>query len=307
MIRFVLIILAHCILLFQIRCVLGEDNGTSKVCDCKCNCVVQMGVAKKYIKEWIDVQNISNKVPIGKKELVPISEKELVAKGPPNPSSCVKAAAKKLKSGIYKIQIEMLKVTDLEVFCEEDIDFGGWIVVQRRVNDSVDFYRTWDEYKKGFGDLEGSYWIGLEKLYALTSSCEQELYIQLARRNGKKYYAKYSRFLIGDESRNFALLKVGNYSGTAIDSLTYHLGMPFSTHDHDSDVSKNNCAQVHKGAWWFRRCYTCHLNGVYGRRKYGVNWNSLSTEESFVFSQMMIRPAHVFWRRLMLSNSLRCA
>ncbi|XP_011209017.4 ficolin-1 [Bactrocera dorsalis] len=299
MLRYALIILAHCILLFQIRCGLGKDNGTGTVCDCKCNCVVQMGVAKKNIKDWIDVPNNSNKFPIG--------EKELGSKRQPNPSSCVKAAAKSLRSGIYKIEIEKLNISDLEVFCEEDVDFGGWIVVQRRVNDSVDFYRTWDEYKKGFGDLKGSYWIGLEKLYALTSSCEQELYIQLARRNGKKYYAKYSRFLIGDESKNFALRKVGNYSGTAIDSLTYHLGVPFSTHDHDTDVSKKNCAQVHKGAWWFRRCYTCHLNGVYGRRKYGVNWNSLSTEESFVFSQMMIRPAHIFWRRLMLRNSIRCA
>ncbi|XP_039949923.1 ryncolin-1-like [Bactrocera tryoni] len=285
------------------KCGLVKDNGTSKVCDCKCNCVVQLGVAKKYIKDWIDVQNtFSNKVSISEKELVPINEKESLY-----PSSCMKAAAKKLRSGIYKINIEKLNISELEVFCEEDVDFGGWIVVQRRVSDSVDFYRTWDEYKEGFGDLKGNYWIGLEKLHVLTKSCEQELYIQLARRNGKKYYAKYSQFRIGGESKNFALLKVGNYSGTAIDSLTYHLGMPFSTHDHDKDVSKNNCAQVHRGAWWFRRCYTCHLNGVYGNRTSGINWNSLSTEESFVFSQMMIRPAHVFWRRMMLSNSIRCA
>ncbi|XP_014090593.2 fibrinogen C domain-containing protein 1 [Bactrocera oleae] len=299
MFRFVVIILAQCILLFQIRFCFGQDNRTGKVCDCKCNCVVQMGVGKQYVKDWIDVRNNTNKISIIERVLLP----NRVSK----PSSCMKAAANSLKSGIYKIQLEKFNISDLEVFCEEDIDFGGWIVIQRRVSDSVDFYRTWNDYKEGFGDLTGNYWIGLEKLHALTSSCEQELHVQLTRRNGKKYYAKYSQFLIGDESQKYALKKVGNYSGTAIDSLTYHLGRKFSTHDRDNDNSARNCAKVHKGAWWFERCYTSHLNGVYGRRKYGVNWNSITIEESLIFSQMMIRPAKIFWRRLLLSNSIRCA
>ena len=43
---------------------------------------------------------------------------------------------------------------------------SGWTVIQRRVDDSVDFYRGWTSYVNGFGELANNYWIG-KSLYVL--------------------------------------------------------------------------------------------------------------------------------------------
>ncbi|XP_011176615.3 ficolin-1-like [Zeugodacus cucurbitae] len=125
--------------------------------------------------------------------------------GHSEPSNCVEAAARSFKSGIYKIKLNKFSATPFDVFCNEETDYGGWLVIQRRVSDSVDFYRDWRAYKEGFGELAGNYWIGLEKLHALTSSCQQELYIELQRFNGGSYYARYTEFLVGSESEGYPI------------------------------------------------------------------------------------------------------
>ncbi|KAH8291342.1 hypothetical protein KR054_010820 [Drosophila jambulina] len=44
---------------------------------------------------------------------------------------------------------------------------------------------------------------------------------------------------------------MGNYSGTAGDSMTYHLSQPFSTFDRDNAAG---CAALRRGAWWYKNC-----------------------------------------------------
>ncbi|XP_023300419.2 angiopoietin-related protein 7-like [Lucilia cuprina] len=185
------------------------------------------------------------------------------------------------------------------VACDNHNEGGGWTVIQRRINGSVDFYRNWSEYKNGFGNIDGEFFIGLDKLYALTLTLQpMELLIQLQDFNDTLKYAKYDAFLIGNETENYKLLKVGNYYGNAGDSFSHHQGFNFSTKDHDNDEdSGSNCAMDKKGAWWYKSCMWSNLNGKYynvpqppkGER--GICWNDFhGYDYSMKFVQMMIRP-----------------
>ena len=49
---------------------------------------------------------------------------------------------------------------------------GGWTVIQRRFDGTVDFFRTWNEYKKGFGNATGEYTITNATLFGLDDSVE---------------------------------------------------------------------------------------------------------------------------------------
>ena len=68
--------------------------------------------------------------------------------------------------GVYTIKPDELRAFD--VFCDQTTDGGGWTVFQKRLNGSVDFYRYWNDYKCGFGDLTSEFWMGLDKIHRLT-------------------------------------------------------------------------------------------------------------------------------------------
>ncbi|XP_041452296.1 fibrinogen-like protein 1 [Drosophila obscura] len=131
----------------------------------------------------------------------------------------------------------------------------GWTVIQRRINGSVDFNRNWTDYKNGFGDERGSFFLGLETIHLMTLAQPHELYIQLRYVNGTTKYARYDDFKVGSENEAYKLKSLGEYSGTAGDSFSYHLDMKFSTLDRDNDLAESfNCASAHAGGWWFKNC-----------------------------------------------------
>ena len=154
-----------------------------------------------------------------------------------------------------------------------ETDGGGWTVFQRRMDGSVDFCRNWTDYVHGFGNISGEHWLGLSKLHRLANgSVSTQLRIDMRDKNGNSAYASYSTFYIGGSTTDYTL-HVSGYNGTAGDCLAYHNLMKFTTKDNDNDLYSSNCAIVYSGAWWYKSCYDCNLNGLYNNDNLdGIIW-----------------------------------
>uniref|UniRef100_A0A1I8Q0X2 Fibrinogen C-terminal domain-containing protein n=1 Tax=Stomoxys calcitrans TaxID=35570 RepID=A0A1I8Q0X2_STOCA len=210
------------------------------------------------------------------------------------PSNCAEATACTRRSGYYYIKVNQFSNDSFLVECDVHTEGGDWTVIQRRQDGSIDFYRPWAEYKKGFGDIDGEFFIGLDKLHAMTNyDGPQELLVLMENgTNSKEGYSKYDAFKIGDESEKYKLKRTGRYTGTAGDSLRGHIGLKFTTKDQDNDNYGTNCAESFMGAWWYGACHSSNLNGHYGDAKHGrgVNWYSFSGHyNSLTYAKMMIR------------------
>ena len=163
-------------------------------------------------------------------------------------------------------------------FCECSED-GMWTIIQKRFDGSTDFYRNWTEYKDGFGELKGEFWLGNDALHQITTSANYTLKIYLTGWDNKTKIALYDTFRIDDEFKGFSLT-IGGFSGEAGDSLTLpHNGRMFSTSDRDNDgQNKVNWANEWSSGWWFVSNSRSNLNGLYrfypATRVYGVMWTS---------------------------------
>jgi len=141
------------------------------------------------------------------------------------------------------------------------------LLIQQNINGSNFFNRSWAEYKVGFNDSSGNYWLGNELLSQLTVNNHYKLKFDLqSRSNSNWYYAEYNTFRVLTEAYNYTL-QVAGYSGNAgYDAFgsSQHNGQMFSTYDRDNDLhSSSHCAASHGGGFWYgRACSRCNVNGA---------------------------------------------
>ncbi|KAJ3650017.1 hypothetical protein Zmor_021730 [Zophobas morio] len=196
-------------------------------------------------------------------------------------------------SGMYKIKPKY-SPEEFWAWCDLTTSGGGWTHVLNRFDGSVDFLRNWTDYKMGFGDLSGEFWLGLEYLYHLTGSKQNELLFELVDWDMTKINAGYNKFIIGNEGEGYELKSVGKFPYGTDDSMSQHVNMKFSTPDKDQSPGK--CALAFKASWWHKNCFDSQLTGVYADRGLGKNnqniyWNSFHAPPySLKQIRMMIRP-----------------
>lgn len=206
-------------------------------------------------------------------------------------------------SGVYTIK--PANSEPFEVFCEMTAD-GGWTVIQRRQDGSVDFDQLWDAYEKGFGSLNGEFWLGLEKIYSIAKDGSYILNIKLSDWVDDLATVRLPFQLGGQETKySLQIQKDGTFSdlesSLATDTAS---GLPFSTHDQDNDQkSDTNCAKHLSGGWWFSNCGRANLNGRYfqspppkqrHQRKQGIFWKTWRGRYyPLKSSMMMIAPAAI--------------
>ncbi|XP_055456758.1 ficolin-2 [Psammomys obesus] len=223
-------------------------------------------------------------------------------KGDTGPSqSCAKGprACKELLTQGYSLTgwytIYLPDCRPLTVLCDMDTDGGGWTVFQRRLDGSVDFFRDWASYKRGFGSQLGEFWLGNDNIHALTTQGTRELRVDLTDFDGNHNFAKYRSFQLQGEEEKYKLILGEFVGGGAGDSLTLHNNQVFSTKDQDNDKAASSCALTYRGGWWYTECHTANLNGLYlggPHKSYanGVNWNTWrGYNYSYKVSEMKMR------------------
>ncbi|XP_008065271.1 angiopoietin-2 isoform X3 [Carlito syrichta] len=200
-------------------------------------------------------------------------------------------------SGIYTLTFPN-STEEIKAYCDLETGGGGWTIIQRREDGSVDFQRTWKEYKVGFGNPSGEYWLGNEFVAQLTNQQRYMLKIHLKDWEGNEAYSLYEHFYLSSEELNYRIHLKG-LTGTAgkISSISQP-GNDFSTKDADNDKCICKCSQMLTGGWWFDACGPSNLNGMYYPQRQNTNkFNGIKwyywkgSGYSLKATTMMIRPA----------------
>ena len=179
-------------------------------------------------------------------------------------------------------------ILDFQQLADDD----GWITIQRRIDNSVDFYLTWDDYVQEFGTEDGNFWLGLDRIHCLTSRGQTELHISVVSASGATAHIVYDSFHITDSSNKY-VLSIGDYSGPAGNSLGYSNGAPFSTRDQDNSQEQQGCGISRGGAWWYKYCTYSNLNGIYlvpgTIDSSAIQWHAFATNAGLRRCEMKVR------------------
>ena len=206
----------------------------------------------------------------------------------------IKVANSSAETGLYEIKDpcagnRAFNYGKIHVHCDMETDGGGWIVIQRRIaNGIVNFYRNWEDYVSGFGDLDGEFWIGLANMHELTNQQQVELQVTVWNDDDDMITWNYTTFRVASAENKYRLTVSRGAGDGDTDALYYNNGRYFSTFDLDNDgYYRFNCASRHQAGWWYYTSY--YRNGI---RQYCSDSNLNGRHESSGLSDNSVARIH---------------
>ncbi|XP_030377812.1 fibroleukin isoform X2 [Scaptodrosophila lebanonensis] len=184
-------------------------------------------------------------------------------------------------------KIEVLQIPGIaepfSALCDAEVAGSGWIVIQRRFDGSVNFDRIWEDYRFGFGNLNGEFFFGLEKLHQITKWKPHELYIQLKDYNNRTLYVRFEQFEIENEESDYMIKRVGNCITNATNVKILQKNIKFNTRD------KINCKYfscVGSYGWW----HIASMSNLNVPKYSQLYWEEYNKAIKVKSTKMMIKP-----------------
>ncbi|XP_071836037.1 uncharacterized protein [Apostichopus japonicus] len=129
-----------------------------------------------------------------------------------------------------------------EAYCDNSVDDGGWMIIQRRFDGTINFTRSWEDYQLGFGFLSSELWIGNKKLSYLTNHKRYQLRIDLTTTDGSTFNVTYDAFRISDDSNNYKIVKAEITNRTVVFVDNYIEWCPTNTIYNEFELCDATCA-----------------------------------------------------------------
>jgi len=175
------------------------------------------------------------------------------------------------------------------------------LLIQQNLDGSDFFNRSWADFKVGFDDPRGNYWLGNDILSELTQTGRYKLRFDLLKKGSNTWcYADYSTFIVLGEVYKYKLQVSGYKGNTGYDAFGTHNGMLFTTYDRDNDPWTNahyhdNCAVYNGGGFWWASylgyCGSCDVNAVSGTAE-DFSWDLQRGQLKLQSSRMWLQCKH---------------
>ena len=160
---------------------------------------------------------------------------------------------------------------------------GGWTRIMNRVDNTTAFYRSWSDYKYGFGDINGNHWLGFNSINNILST--GDFMVRFEFENTQLDYFEVDLIKIGSESENF-ILTLGQLTNFTVKPYLEHNNRSeFRTYDYN--FGSNNCPNNYQAGWWFNNCYhfcsTCISDANQGHLYCVIaNWRTYNKFKIFI-------------------------